>query len=99
MSKQYLTKEWYERLLGELKMLKDEKLPWVLIRLKEALWQWDLSENAEYDTAILEKDLTEARISEIEKLLKDVEIIDEKEAKWSKEVRHWSKVTFETESW
>jgi hypothetical protein len=29
----------------------------------------------------LEKDLTEARISEIEKLLKDVEIIDEKEAK------------------
>lgn len=98
IEKQYLTKEWYEKLVAELHLLREEKLPSVMVRLKDALGQWDISENAEYDTAIMEQELTEARITEIEFLLKNVEIIDEKKVKWSKEVRYGSQVTIELDN-
>lgn len=88
----YLTKEWYEKLLEELRLLKDEKLPQILQRLKEAISQWDISENAEYDTAMSDKDLLEARISEIETTLENVEIIASG-ARWGNEVRYGSLVT------
>lgn len=97
-NKQFLTKEGYENLVHELQKLKEEDLPRVIGRLKDSLGQGDISENAEYDTAILEKDLTEARITELEKLLKDVEIINEKDLKGSKEVRYGSKVLVQLEN-
>lgn len=90
--KNYLTKEWYENLVAELSELKSEKLPKVLERLKDAIGQGDISENAEYDTATMEKDFIEARMVEISSMLKDVEIIDEKSSKGAKEVRYGSKV-------
>ncbi len=73
--KQHLTQAGYDRLLAELNELKKVKLPEALARLKEASEQWDISENAEYDDALSVRDLLEARIAEIEKLLDNVEII------------------------
>lgn len=89
----FLTKEWYDKLLEELNLLKKDKLPTVLERLKEAISQWDISENAEYDTAMSEKELIEARIAEIETILTNVEIIEMEQTKDGGEVRYWSKVT------
>lgn len=88
----FLTKEWYDKLLEELRRLKEEQLPAVLDRLKEAIAQWDISENAEYDTAMGERELIEARISEIGYSLDNVEIIEHKKGT---EVRYGSKVTLE----
>jgi len=93
MAVTFLTKEWYEKLLEELRLLKDEKLPQTLERLKDAISQGDLSENAEYDTAMSDKDLLEARIWEIENTLENVEII-EGGTKSTGEVRYGSLVTF-----
>ncbi len=85
MKKNYLTKEWYENLLSELKELKGEKLNGVLERLAEAKSMWDLSENFEYKSALEDKDFIMTRVSEIENLIEDVEIIGEEKkvvAKW-----------------
>lgn len=92
----YLTKDWYEKLLEEIRYLKEEKLPSTLERLKEAISQWDISENAEYDTAMSEKDLINSRIWEIEIILTDVEIIER--AEWW-EVRYWSTVIIKDDKW
>ena len=75
-------------------MLKDTKLPAVLERLKEAISQGDISENAEYDTAMSEKELIEARISEIENSLDNVEIIERSQGG---DIKYGSVVTFKDE--
>ena len=94
MAKTFLTQEGYDKLLKELHELKEEKLPHTLEKLKEAIAQWDISENAEYDSAMSERELIEARIKEIENMLKDVEII--KEQKWW-EIRYGSTVVLKDE--
>ncbi len=88
----YLTQEWYDKLLAELEDLKNNQLPATLERLKEAIAQWDISENAEYDTSMSEKDLIGWRISEIELMLENVEIIEHDKS--SSEVTYGSIVTF-----
>ncbi len=86
-SKNFLTREGYEKLIAELQELKQEKLPQVLERLSEAKAMWDLSENFEYKSAMEDKDFINSRIVEIQNLLNDVEIIDkEKDAKSSDKV-------------
>lgn len=98
MKKNYLTKEGYEQLIKELHDLKKVKLPTVLERLWEAKAMGDLSENFEYKSALEDKDLINSRISEIEKLIDDVEIIkEEKKTKSEKVVDYWSKVSIQTE--
>ena len=98
MKKNYLTKEGYEQLVQELNDLKKVKLPAVLERLGEAKAMGDLSENFEYKSALEDKDLINSRISEIEKLIDDVEIIkEEKKGKSDKVVDYGSKVTVQTE--
>lgn len=87
----YLTKQGYEKLVEELRSLREEKLPSVLERLKEAISQGDISENAEYDSAMSEKDLIEGRIAEISTALNQVEIIEHKQ---DGEIRYGSKVSF-----
>ena len=72
----HLTQAGYEKLLEELGRLKEEKLPAVLEKLKAAIEQWDLSENAEYEQAMEEKSMIESRIAELEEFLKNVEIIE-----------------------
>ncbi len=99
--KNYLTKEWYEKLIQELHDLKTIKLPAILERLKDAQSQWDLSENFDYDVNRTEKEFAESRISEIDYMLKNVEIIEG--SKWvvSKDqpISFGSKVTIEDDKW
>lgn len=98
MKKNYLTKEGYEKLVQELHELKKEKLPAVLERLGEAKAMGDLSENFEYKSALEDKDLINSRISEIEHLIDDVEIIkEENQKKPGKIIDYWSKVTLKTD--
>lgn len=87
----FLTQQWYDKLLEEMQQLKNDKLPAVLERLKDAISQWDISENAEYDTSMAEKEFIEARIEEIKNILHDVEIIENTK---SGDVRYGSIVTF-----
>lgn len=70
-----LTQEGVDKLKDELTDLIDNKRPQNLEMLKEARAQGDLSENADYDAARNEQARIEARISEIENILKNVKII------------------------
>ncbi len=72
----HLTKEWYKAKLAELERLKNEELPAVLKRLKAAIEQWDLSENAEYEQAMEDRSMVEKKIAELEDFLENVKIIE-----------------------
>ena len=63
----------------ELFDLKVYKRKEVAHKIKEAREQGDLSENAEYDAAKDEQRDIEARIEELEKLLKNVEVVGQDE--------------------
>lgn len=69
-----LTKEGISDLEKELQTLIAERGP-VAERIKSARELGDLSENAEYQTAREEHDKLEGRISEIEHILRNVEVI------------------------
>ncbi len=66
----------YEDELHELKVVRRQE---VAQKIKEAREQGDLSENAEYDAAKDEQRDIEARIEELEKILKNAEVVDEDE--------------------
>jgi len=70
-----LTQEGVDNLKQELSYLKDVKRGENLEALKEARAQGDLSENADYDAARNEQARIEARIAEIENIIKNVKII------------------------
>lgn len=92
--KNYITREWYEKLVAELKNLKEVVLPDILEKLAEAKAQWDLSENFEYKSAMEDKDFTNSKIAELEKLLANAEVIQDDKTTTSKwEIWYWSKVT------
>lgn len=96
--KNYITREWYEKLVAELRELKEVKLPDILEKLAEAKAQWDLSENFEYKSAMEDKDFTNSKIADLEKLLANAEIISEAEEvskTWA--VDYGSKVTLSVE--
>lgn len=76
MAKHHLTKSWYDKLLKDLDNLKNKELPEILERLKTAIEQWDLSENAEYEQAMEDRSMVEKKISELQSFLEDVEIIE-----------------------
>lgn len=73
--KNLLTYEGLKNLEDELENLKVVKRKEVAQKIKEAREQGDLSENAEYDAAKDEQRDIEARIEEIEKILKNAEVI------------------------
>ena len=78
MSKQViLTEEGLRNLENELENLKTVKRKEVAEKIKVALSFGDLSENSEYDEAKNEQAKIEARIVEIEAMLKNVEIIED----------------------
>lgn len=77
--KRLLTYEGLKKLEDELQHLKVVKRKEVAGKIKEAREQGDLSENAEYDAAKDEQRDIEARIEEIEKILKNAEVIVEEE--------------------
>ena len=74
-----MTAEGKEKLEAELKNLKLVKRPEVIERIKVARSFGDLSENSEYDAAKDEQRDIEARIEELEKLLKNVEVVGQDE--------------------
>lgn len=79
--KTILTYEELKKLEDELQDLKVIKRKEVAEKIKEAREQGDLSENAEYDAAKEEQREYEARIEEIEKILKNAEVVVEDEVK------------------
>ena len=74
--KNLLTKEGLKKYEDELHELKVNRRQEVAQKIKEAREQGDLSENAEYDAAKDEQRDIEARIEELEKILKNVEVMD-----------------------
>ncbi len=66
----------YEDELHNLKVVRRKD---VAQKIKEAMEQGDLSENAEYDAAKDEQRDIEARIEELEKILKNVEVVTDED--------------------
>ncbi|ADL03713.1 MAG: transcription elongation factor GreA [Hungatella sp.] len=77
--KNILTYEGLKKYEDELQNLKVVKRKEVAQKIKEAREQGDLSENAEYDAAKDEQRDIELRIEELEKLLKNAEVVVEDE--------------------
>ena len=73
------TVEGMKRLQDELEERKTVISGQIAEQLKEARAQGDLSENSEYDEAKDAQAKNEARIMEIEEILKNAEVIDESE--------------------
>lgn len=77
--KNILTYEGLRKYEDELQNLKVVKRQEVAQKIKEAREQGDLSENAEYDAAKDEQRDIEARIEDLEKILKNAEVVVEDE--------------------
>ena len=71
-----LTSEGLKALQDELENLKTVRRNEIAEKIKIARGFGDLSENSEYDEAKNEQALIEARIVELENMLKNVEVID-----------------------
>lgn len=96
--KNYITREWYEKLVAELRELKEVKLPEILEKLAEAKAQWDLSENFEYKSAMEDRDFTNSKIADLEKLIANAEIMsDDTEGSKKWEIDYGSTVTLNIE--
>lgn len=74
-----MTEEGLKNLEQELENLKTVKRKEIAEKIKVALSFGDLSENSEYDEAKNEQAITEARIAEIEAILKKAKVIDQHE--------------------
>ena len=80
MSKEQLyTPEGYQKLIDELNYLTQVRREEIKKDIAEARSFGDLSENAEYDAARNEQAKTEARIKELEELIRNAKVIDEAE--------------------
>lgn len=76
-SKVYLTPEGVDKLRQELDRLIQVKRPELTARLRHAIQQGDLSENADYQTAKEEQGFVEGRIQELQGMLLDAVILEE----------------------
>lgn len=72
-----LTKQGYSHLQEEYQELVKIKREEVVDRIERAREFGDLAENSEYDAAKEEQSLIEARISDLEKVLHKVKLIDQ----------------------
>lgn len=90
------TVEGMKRLQDELEERKTVISGQIAEQLKEARAQGDLSENSEYDEAKDAQAKNEARIMEIEEILKKAEVIDDSEISKTK-ISLGSKVTLRDE--
>lgn len=75
--KTYLTAEGARKLREELDYLKNVKRLELAERLRFAIKQGDLSENADYAAAKEEQGFLEGRILDLERTLRDIVILDE----------------------
>ncbi len=76
-----LTKAGYKDLQQELDELVNEKLPAIVKRISIARDKGDLSENTEYQNAKEDKEIVDARIAEIEDVLKRAEVVNKTRSK------------------
>jgi len=97
MPSSYLTREGFERLQKELDYLRTEKRNQVAERLREALEDGELIENAELEAAKNEQSFVEGRIKELEILLANAHLI--KESNGSDNVQVGSKVKVQEEGY
>jgi transcription elongation factor GreA len=74
----YLTAEGIEKVKTELEYLITQKRPEIAQRLRSAIEMGDLSENADYSSAKEDQAFIEGRILELEHILKNVVVIEEK---------------------
>ena len=72
-----VTEDGLAKLEKELETLKTQGRAEIAEKIKVALGYGDLSENSEYDEAKNEQAKIEARIAEIELMLKNIEIIED----------------------
>lgn len=75
--KHILTSKGMKAMEDELQDLKVNRRKEIAQKIKEAREQGDLSENAEYDAAKDEQRSIESKIEELEKIIRDAEVIDE----------------------
>jgi len=92
----YLTADGAEKLKAELAHLKEVERIAIAARLRAAISQGDLSENADYHKAKEDQAFLEGRIQELEYLLKNAVIIEEQE-KPGEQVELGARVTFQEE--
>lgn len=71
----YISKEQYEKLKQELEYLKSVERKKIAERIKAAVELGDISENAEYDQAISDKERLDRKIFEIERILREAKIV------------------------
>jgi transcription elongation factor GreA len=71
-----LTLDAYSRLKGELDDLKTNGRAYIAERLKVAREHGDLRENADYDAAKNDQALMESRIRNLDRMLRDPEIVE-----------------------
>lgn len=76
-----VTNEGLVKLQEELEYLKSTKRKEVVEAIRVALSFGDLSENSEYDEAKTEQGRVESRIIELEEMLKNVKVVDDKKIK------------------
>lgn len=91
------TQEGFKKLQDELSERKTTITADITRRLEEARAQGDLSENSEYDDAKEAQAKNEARIKEIEALLKDAEVLSDDEISKTK-ISIGSKITLRDEN-
>lgn len=77
MPSSYLTQDGFDRLQKELEYLRTEKRAEVADRLRDAMEDGELIENAELEAAKNEQSFVEGRIKELELLLANAKLIDE----------------------
>ena len=73
-----MTSVGYDQLNEELKKLKFEDRPAIVVAIEEARGHGDLSENAEYQTAREKQSFIEGRIQDLEVALSRAQVIDPK---------------------
>jgi transcription elongation factor GreA len=76
MEKKIITPEGARKLREELEFLKGPAREALSVRLRTAIQQGDLSENADYTSAKEEQGFLEGRILDLEELLKNAEVVD-----------------------
>jgi transcription elongation factor GreA len=76
MEKKLLTPEGARKIREELEQLRGPARTALAARLRAAIQQGDLSENADYTSAKEEQGFLEGRILELEALIKTAEVVD-----------------------